>query len=118
MGARIWTDERNTILVQGYEAERKTGYQAESGWKKASHERIARYVTEHANFHCLYSQAQDRFSVVSSSPFYSVHCAHILQLKKDWKAIQTLRGLSGFGWDNELSQVTATPGVWDAYNEV
>lgn len=36
-------------------------------------------------------------------------------LKNDFKDIEKLRGLSGFGWDEDRKMVTAPDAVWDAY---
>jgi len=40
------------------------------------------------------------------------------QLKQEFDIVKTLRGLSGFGWDDERKIVTASSDVWDAYIEV
>jgi hypothetical protein len=37
------------------------------------------------------------------------------QLKEHFLVVQTLRGLSGFGWDDVKHMVTALDDVWDQY---
>src|SRR5882672_9580423 len=41
-----------------------------------------------------------------------------LQLKGEYKVVKTLRGLSGFGWDEGDQMVTAPLAVWDSYVKV
>jgi len=41
-----------------------------------------------------------------------------LQLKGEYKVVKTLRGLSGFGWDEGNQMVTAPMAVWAAYVKV
>ena len=41
-----------------------------------------------------------------------------LQLKQEFDIVKELRGLSGFGWDDERKVVTASADVWEAYLEV
>jgi hypothetical protein len=36
-------------------------------------------------------------------------------LKKNYKEVDKLRNLSGFGWDDERKLVTAMDAVWEAY---
>jgi len=38
--------------------------------------------------------------------------ANYLQLKSDYKLVKTLRGLSGFGWDEGDHMVTAPLAIW------
>jgi hypothetical protein len=42
----------------------------------------------------------------------------ILQLKQEFDIVKELRGISGFGWDDERKVVTASPEVWEPYLEV
>jgi hypothetical protein len=58
--------------------------------------------------------------------FRDCECANILyalikfaqfccQLKENFLVVQTLRGLSGFGWDDATHMVTAPDDVWEHY---
>jgi hypothetical protein len=119
MGAHIWTTAHIAALVRGFELEWKAGYQAESRWKPASIERVVVYILQQTQYKFTASQVKDRYSAVSThSSYVLLHCIDIPQLKKDWKAIKALCGLSGFGWDEETQMVTAEPGVFDVYNNV
>ena len=37
------------------------------------------------------------------------------QLKENFLVVQTLRSLSGFGWDDARHMVTASDDVWEQY---
>ena len=42
-------------------------------------------------------------------------CGYLFQLKEQFLIVQTLRGLSGFGWDDATHMVEASDDVWDNY---
>lgn len=42
----------------------------------------------------------------------------LVQTKKDYCTVKGLRDKSGFGWDEELSLVTAPDDVWDKLAKV
>jgi len=40
------------------------------------------------------------------------------QLKGEYLEVKKLHSLSGFGWDDDLKVVTASPDVWERYLKV
>jgi hypothetical protein len=99
---QIWFVKEDNLLVEGFETEVKNGFQAESGWKPASIERVRLHVNSQVTYVFETQQIKDRYG----------------QLKKDWKEITYLRSLSGFGWNDETQQVTAADAVFDTWCEV
>jgi hypothetical protein len=99
---QIWFTKEEDLLVEGFEIEVKNGFQAESGWKPATIERVRLHVNAQVTYVFRTQQIKDHFG----------------HLKKDWKEIKYLRSLSGFGWDMETQQVTASEAVFNAWTEV
>jgi hypothetical protein len=85
----VWNSDRDGLLIAGFEVEKMNGYQAESGWKKASLERVALYIERSdptASFNT--DQVRDRYAAVSTTH------AHLLSVNSPQNPAQ--EGLEGY----------------------
>lgn len=118
----LWKSEEFDVLIRILFEEHNLGRQAENGFKEESYQRV---VDALGNQHYFRGVAQVKSawrrvcSVLVS--LFTQRCGLTFshkQCKADYKAVHTLRQLSGFGWDVTKNLVTAEKQVWDAYLEV
>ncbi|KZO99689.1 hypothetical protein CALVIDRAFT_525244 [Calocera viscosa TUFC12733] len=100
---RKWSTAEEEEMVEQLLVEQASGNQAESGWKPvvwaACVERLDTLFPQPAGLKKERDHIKSRWQ----------------RLKKQWKIVAELRGLSGFGWDEATQTVTASDGVWKAY---
>ncbi|KAH8100191.1 hypothetical protein BXZ70DRAFT_174295 [Cristinia sonorae] len=93
-----WNLEEDTILINGLLNAKAQGQVSDNGFKKVV------FQTIHAQF--------DKLGFPKSLEACAGRTATI---KKDFNVVNTLRNLSGFGWDPETCVVVADDHVWEAY---
>ncbi|KIL59134.1 hypothetical protein M378DRAFT_56114, partial [Amanita muscaria Koide BX008] len=97
-----WTLDDDKILLDVLREQKVAGNQSESGWKPQVWTAVAQALKDRgkeSKGEKTATKCQDHFS----------------NLKKNYKEVDKLQHLSGFGWDNEKKLVTATEAVWEAY---
>ncbi|KAJ7816476.1 hypothetical protein B0H13DRAFT_2460060 [Mycena leptocephala] len=94
-----WTDACDATLVTTLRACKDEGLQSDSGWKPVVWTRSADALKDSPGPVKTATKCQDHWGK---------------SLKGSFKAVREIRGASGFGWDDGLKMVTATPEVWDA----
>jgi hypothetical protein len=94
-------------------AAKANGLQADSGWKPVVWQQCADALRDSPGHPKTSKKCQDHWGRSVSLLLISVTETDRRQLKKDFKDVQGLRDLSGFGWDDGLKMVTATDAVWD-----
>jgi hypothetical protein len=97
-----WTSSQQSLLIDHLAKMKGEGNQAETGWKPIVWTSAAALLREH------YPDDIPEKDPVKCNECWS-------RLKKEFKIVKTLRGLSGFGWDESKQIVTATDKVWEAY---
>jgi hypothetical protein len=112
--ARVrWTSADDALIVATLTAAKANGLQADSGWKPVVWQRCADALKDSLGPPKTSKKCQDHWGRSVSLLLISVTETDRRQLKKDFKDVQGLRDLSGFGWDDGLKMVTATDPVWD-----
>ncbi|KAH8092687.1 hypothetical protein BXZ70DRAFT_453899 [Cristinia sonorae] len=91
-----WNLEEDTILINGLLNAKAQGQVSDNGFKKVV------FQTIHAQF--------DKLGFPKSLEACAGRTA-----TKDFNIVNTLRNLSGFGWDPETCVVVADDHVWEAY---
>jgi Myb/SANT-like DNA-binding domain len=84
------------LLTQSCKSKRANG----SGWKREAWEAIRKELNSKFNRQLTVNQLKEAFNNL-----------------KEYQVVKGLRNLSGFGWDEEKSRVTAEPDVWNAFLE-
>lgn len=100
-----WSIADDNTLIETLKAQQAAGNQADNNWKKV-----------------VWVAAQEALvgseSLSGGAPKKAKSCSDRWgTLKSQFLVVQTLRGLSGFGWDEDRNIVTATDEVWSAYIE-
>ncbi|KAF8463814.1 hypothetical protein DFH94DRAFT_686677 [Russula ochroleuca] len=100
-----WTVANDQALIMVLKAQQLLGNQADNSWKRLVWVATVKELT-----------GSERLS--GGAPKKEKSCSDRWStLKSHFLVIQTLRGLSGFGWDEDQKMVTATDDVWTAYIE-
>ncbi|KAJ7059779.1 hypothetical protein C8F01DRAFT_1145629 [Mycena amicta] len=96
-----WSDADDAIMVTTLLWGKENSYQTDSGWKPQ-----------------VWPFVQTALTNSAGAPKMAPKCLdHWTTLKKEFNQVRTLRGLSGFGWDDGLKMVTAADDMWDRYIE-
>ncbi|TFK78308.1 hypothetical protein K466DRAFT_607113 [Polyporus arcularius HHB13444] len=100
-----YSADDDRVLVEALIREAHKGRQSENGFKAAAFVAAAQAL-------------EGSEEVSGGKPKTANSCRdHFGALKKEYFIVKALRELSGFGWDEERSLVTAPDDVWDKYIE-
>ena len=114
-----WLAAEEAAIVAELLVQKLTGNASESGFKPSVWQAVKNAVTASISGHGKkdVKQCKTHYQKVCCSCEFGWHLT-VVQLKADYKIVKTLRGLSGFGWDEGQQMVTAPPAVWENYVQV
>jgi len=92
-----WSKPMHTLLLEILTDEAAKGNKPSNTFKPASFALVARSINEKFGVECASDHVENRLRTI----------------KNMWTSINTLRGKSGFGWDNNLRMITCAKKVYE-----
>jgi len=116
-----WKPVDDEMLVECLRQQQAAGHQSDTGFKPVAWTACVLALKDSekqsGGAPKTAKGCKDHFGTVSMSIWYALDGTDRIccQLKEHFLIVQTLRGLSGFGWDDAKHMVTAPDDVWDQY---
>jgi len=119
-GKSKWSAAEEAAIIATLLAQKQARNVSESGFKPSVWSLVATAVQEATTEDVGKDIVQCKTCYHKVSRFFCLFLSisfitHYLQLKSEYKLVKTLRGLSGFGWDEGNQMVTVPLSVWEKY---
>ncbi|KAH1082195.1 hypothetical protein J1N35_021956 [Gossypium stocksii] len=93
-----WTKPMEHLFLEILAEEAQKGNKPSNSFKAISINRVAKAISERFQVHCDAKHVEN----------------HLRTVKNQWQIICTIRGESGFGWDDNLKMITCDRATYDA----
>ncbi|KAK5826609.1 hypothetical protein PVK06_021535 [Gossypium arboreum] len=93
-----WTKPMEHLFLEILAEEAQKGNKPSNSFKAVSINRVAKAISERFQVHCDAKHVEN----------------HLRTVKNQWQIICTIRGESGFGWDDNLKMITCDRATYDA----